>query len=100
MASSAPRIDCDGGPVQLPGISQSGKEHSEGVMLGCNFITGFSACLILLGIAAARADRASEIVTYDEVRIEVIAEGSGPLVVLLPLHRWQQRPSRAHSRFA
>jgi pimeloyl-ACP methyl ester carboxylesterase len=48
------------------------------------FVAGISACLILLGNAAARAERASEIVAYDNVRIEVIAEGSGPLVVLLP----------------
>ena len=53
-------------------------------MLGLNFLTGFSVCLLLLGAAAARAERASEIVAYDDVRIEVIAEGSGPLVVLLP----------------
>jgi pimeloyl-ACP methyl ester carboxylesterase len=53
-------------------------------MLGRNFLTGFSACLLLLGTAAAQAERASEIVAYDDVRIEVIAEGSGPLVVLLP----------------
>jgi pimeloyl-ACP methyl ester carboxylesterase len=43
-----------------------------------------SACLLLLGAAAAQAERASEIVAYDDVRIEVIADGSGPLVVLLP----------------
>jgi pimeloyl-ACP methyl ester carboxylesterase len=48
------------------------------------FFAGFSACLILLGGAAAQAERASEIVAYDNVRIEVIAEGAGPLVVLLP----------------
>jgi pimeloyl-ACP methyl ester carboxylesterase len=84
MASSAPLIDCDGGPVQLPGISQSGKELSEGVMSGRNFLTGISACLLLLSAAAAQAERASEIVAYADVRIEVIAEGSGPLVVLLP----------------
>jgi pimeloyl-ACP methyl ester carboxylesterase len=53
-------------------------------MLGRIFLTSFSACLILLGIAAARAERTSEIVAYDDVRIEVIAEGSGPLVVMLP----------------
>jgi pimeloyl-ACP methyl ester carboxylesterase len=53
-------------------------------MLGRNFLTGISACLLLLGAAAAQAERASEIVAYDDVRIEVIAEGSGPLVVLLP----------------
>jgi pimeloyl-ACP methyl ester carboxylesterase len=53
-------------------------------MLSRNFLAGVAACLILLGTAAARAERASEIVAYDDVRIEVIAEGSGPLVVLLP----------------
>jgi pimeloyl-ACP methyl ester carboxylesterase len=53
-------------------------------MLGRNFLTGFSACLLLLGTAAAQAEPASEIVAYDDVRIEVIAEGSGPLVILLP----------------
>ena len=45
--------------------------------------TGLLACLILPGIAAAQAERTSEIVAYDDVRIEVIAEGSGPLVILL-----------------
>lgn len=48
------------------------------------FLAGFSACLILFGAAAAQAERASEVVAYDDVRIEVIAEGAGPLVVLLP----------------
>jgi pimeloyl-ACP methyl ester carboxylesterase len=57
---------------------------TEDVMLGRNFLTVFSACLILLGAAAARAEPTSETVAYDDVRIEVIAEGSGPLVVLLP----------------
>jgi pimeloyl-ACP methyl ester carboxylesterase len=52
-------------------------------MLGRNFLTSFSACLLLLGAASARADRATEIVAYDDVRIELIAEGGGPLVVLL-----------------
>jgi pimeloyl-ACP methyl ester carboxylesterase len=52
--------------------------------LGRIFPIVVSACLILLGAAAAQAERASEIVAYDDVRIEVIAEGSGPLVVLLP----------------
>jgi pimeloyl-ACP methyl ester carboxylesterase len=44
------------------------------------------ACLILLNTAAAatKAERASEIIAYDDVRIEVITEGSGPPVVLLP----------------
>jgi pimeloyl-ACP methyl ester carboxylesterase len=53
-------------------------------MLARLFLAGFSACLILLGGAAARAERASEVVAYDNVRVEVIAEGAGPLVVLLP----------------
>lgn len=41
-------------------------------------------CLLLLGVSAARAERVHEIVTHDDVRIDVIAEGQGPLVVLLP----------------
>ena len=47
-------------------------------------LIGVSAGLLLLGSAAAQAERMREIVAYDEVRIEVIAEGSGPLLVLLP----------------
>ena len=43
-----------------------------------------SACLLLLGTTSVQAEVASEIVAYDDVRIEVLAEGSGPLVVLLP----------------
>ena len=35
-------------------------------------------------VARAQAERTRETVAYDDVRIEVIAEGSGPLVVLLP----------------
>ena len=53
-------------------------------MLGRIFLACFSACLILLGATSAQAERASEIVAYDDVRIEVIAEGNGPLVVMLP----------------
>jgi len=53
-------------------------------MLSRNFLASFSACLLLLGTASAQTGRVSEIVAYDDVRIEVIAEGSGPLVVLLP----------------
>jgi pimeloyl-ACP methyl ester carboxylesterase len=37
-----------------------------------------------LGTASAQTGRIREIVTYDDVRIDVIAEGSGPLLVLLP----------------
>jgi pimeloyl-ACP methyl ester carboxylesterase len=58
--------------------------HLEDVVLGRVFLTGLSACVLLLSAAAAQAERASEIVAYDDVRIEVIAEGSGPPVVLLP----------------
>ena len=53
-------------------------------MLGRIILTGIAACLIVPGPAAAQAERAGEIITYDDVRIEAIAEGSGPLVVLLP----------------
>jgi pimeloyl-ACP methyl ester carboxylesterase len=53
-------------------------------MLGRIILTGVSACLIVLGPAAAQAERAGEIIAYDDVRIEATAEGSGPLVVLLP----------------
>jgi pimeloyl-ACP methyl ester carboxylesterase len=47
-------------------------------------MTGISAGLVVLGTVAAQAERIREIVGYDDVSIEVIAEGSGPLVVLLP----------------
>jgi pimeloyl-ACP methyl ester carboxylesterase len=43
-----------------------------------------SAGLIGLGTVAAQAERIREIVAYDDVRIDVITEGSGPLLVLLP----------------
>jgi pimeloyl-ACP methyl ester carboxylesterase len=43
-----------------------------------------SLCLLVLSVSAAQAERAREIVTLDDVRIEVITEGSGPPVVLLP----------------
>jgi pimeloyl-ACP methyl ester carboxylesterase len=39
---------------------------------------------MVLGTAVAQAERIREIVAYDDVRIDVIAEGRGPLVVLLP----------------
>ena len=40
--------------------------------------------LAMLSVPAAQAERARQIVAHDDVRIEVIAEGSGPPVVLLP----------------
>jgi len=36
------------------------------------------------GIASTQTDRKREIVAHRDVRIDVIAEGAGPLVVLLP----------------
>lgn len=47
-------------------------------------LAGLSACLLTLLAPAAQAERAREIVAYDDVRIDVISEGSGPSVVLLP----------------
>ena len=47
-------------------------------------ITSVSACLVALGTLTAHAERVREIVAHDNVRIEVIAEGGGPVVVLLP----------------
>ncbi len=47
-------------------------------------LAGLSACLLVLLAPAAQAERAREIVAYDDVRIDVISEGRGPLVVLLP----------------
>jgi len=43
-----------------------------------------SALLLTIATASAQSDRKREIVADGEVRIEVIAEGAGPLVVLLP----------------
>jgi pimeloyl-ACP methyl ester carboxylesterase len=47
-------------------------------------LAAISACLLMPLAPAAQAERAREIVAYDDVRIDVIAEGSGPPVVLLP----------------
>lgn len=47
-------------------------------------LTGVWLGLFVVANAPAQAERIREIVAYDDVRIEVIAEGSGPLVVLLP----------------
>ena len=42
------------------------------------------ACLMATGANTVRAEQTRSIVAYDDVRIDVIAEGTGPLVVLLP----------------
>lgn len=44
----------------------------------------FAVVSVCLLASAAQAERAHHIVTHDDVRIDVIAEGQGPLVVLLP----------------
>jgi pimeloyl-ACP methyl ester carboxylesterase len=53
-------------------------------MLGRLVSSAISVGLMILGTVAAQAERIRDIVGYDDVRIEVIAEGSGPLLVLLP----------------
>ena len=47
-------------------------------------LTGISVCFLMLGAPVAQAERAREIIAYQDVRIDVIAEGRGPPVVLLP----------------
>jgi pimeloyl-ACP methyl ester carboxylesterase len=42
------------------------------------------ASMMGLGVISARAEPAREIISHDDVRIEVLAEGSGPLIVMLP----------------
>jgi len=41
-------------------------------------------CVMATGAHAASAERTRSVVSYDDVRIDFIAEGAGPLVVLLP----------------
>jgi hypothetical protein len=43
--------------------------------------------MLLPFAASAQAERKREIVANDDVRLEVIAEGAGPPVVLLPSRR-------------
>ncbi len=57
--------------------------YSQSVTLSC-FAAAIVPALMALGAVAANAEPVREIVAYDDVRIEVIAEGSGPLVVMLP----------------
>ena len=47
-------------------------------------IVSFSVWLLASSPATAEAQRARGVVAYDDVRLDVIAEGAGPLVILLP----------------
>jgi pimeloyl-ACP methyl ester carboxylesterase len=47
-------------------------------------LTIASAWLLVFSTASAEPQRTRGIVAYDDVRLDVIAEGSGPLVILLP----------------
>lgn len=47
-------------------------------------IIGVAAGLIAMATPAAQAERVHETIAYDNVRIDVITEGAGPLIVLLP----------------
>jgi pimeloyl-ACP methyl ester carboxylesterase len=47
-------------------------------------VAGLTGLTVLGAGGGAQAERAREIVAYGDVRIEIIAEGSGPLIVLLP----------------
>src|SRR4029077_5874985 len=50
-----------------------------------NAIALFAVALSILPVTAlAQADRKREVFAYDDIRIDLISEGSGPLVVLLP----------------
>lgn len=50
----------------------------------CRLLTIGAALLLLLPLSAKAQERMRFIVPYNEVKIDVIAEGTGPLVVLLP----------------
>src|SRR4051812_27949769 len=51
-------------------------------------LAAMAACVALLGGCASSSNtsaaRQSHMVSYDNVQIEVVAEGRGPLVVMLP----------------
>jgi pimeloyl-ACP methyl ester carboxylesterase len=68
----------------IAAIGNSLRVDPEDIILHRIVLSVASACVIILGTASAQAERAREIVAYDDVRIDVITEGSGPLVVLLP----------------
>jgi len=56
---------------------------SQSATLGRSAAT-IVAALMALGAAAAKAEPVREIVADGDVRLEVIAEGGGPLIVMLP----------------
>jgi pimeloyl-ACP methyl ester carboxylesterase len=60
------------------------RAKTEGRMSRRLFLIFASAWSIATGAVAARAEQTRSIVAYDDVRIDLIAEGAGPLVVLLP----------------
>jgi len=43
-----------------------------------------AACFVLCGATVATAERRSELIHYNDVQIDVLIDGSGPAVVLLP----------------
>jgi pimeloyl-ACP methyl ester carboxylesterase len=47
-------------------------------------LPALAACVLMSGAAAAEGERARHMVRYDNVEIDVVAEGKGPLLVLLP----------------
>ncbi len=47
-------------------------------------LSSASALLLMIGTASAQSDRTRDFVSNGDARIEVIAEGAGPLVVILP----------------
>jgi pimeloyl-ACP methyl ester carboxylesterase len=71
-------------PIDIPQKKSEIGRQQGGVILRWFVLMGASAGLLVLGNAAVQAERVREMVANDDVRIEVIAEGSGPLVVLLP----------------
>jgi pimeloyl-ACP methyl ester carboxylesterase len=60
------------------------RAKTEGRVSRRLFLIFASAWSIATGAVSARADQTRSIVAYDDVRIDLIAEGAGPLVVLLP----------------
>jgi pimeloyl-ACP methyl ester carboxylesterase len=61
-------------------ISPLDKQHPRTRYIAAAFV----ATSMMIATVPARAEPEWEIAFYDDVRIEVIAEGSGPLIVMLP----------------